>query len=193
MPILLHSRKASLARRVVYFGCGVTVVAALSLAMLTPTTRATLIQQVTFSHDEKRFFYGIVKPITTGATSIRLADITDFDWDTVCLFYGSDITKPIDSLRSSGVLEVDESQRRTLRAIETKSDLRLLAFALRGKLVKLLYHNGNDLLINGRRISLYADDSACINTPSAVFILSRNERFPGTTNLRLLAGEEPAP
>lgn len=84
------------------------------------------------------FWWSMQNKLDKEERTIRLQDITNFEWDTACIFYGYS-WYDLKILEEFGLKDISEEHRHIIERMFDADDSRLFVFALEGKTLKTYF------------------------------------------------------
>jgi len=121
----------------------------ISLILFTGVLWIMFSGKITASSKDAYFLNKLAHEEKNNAEFIKVSSTTNFEWDTVCLFYGYDLTPSHEQLKEHGVDIIPSEYENTIQHIEETSDIRAFVFSQNGAVNEIIYIANTWVDING--------------------------------------------
>jgi len=120
-----------------------------------------------------QFWHQLSEEQKQGKSSMSIAGLTKFEWDTLCIFHGYG-ESPAKVLKARGIDVIPSPHSKRAEATEKNSDVVFFAFALKWRVVESFIENASVYMNgSGQRIRI---ENECVHKNTAIVRIENASR-----------------
>lgn len=128
--------------------------------------------------EERKFLRALSESIILKKDDVKLSDLTDFEWDRVCVFYDGyePYSNNFNLLVKNGIEVIPDGTKKYLTSIRNSSDIRLFIFSKDSVATRIIYLNRSYLKSSGKEFYIKIGNDECYRYDAKFVMEKENNR-----------------